>query len=322
MSSTLKNDLKRLESLAFHRLEYSSEDIRRYHVLRRAKNPNLPRIERLYQWMFVPISLWPFNIQNALASGLQALEKNQEIEENLCNLIELLPQIPKNDFCVAVTAHEHLVASGNYESLITAEEKFTSVQESVARSPEFRLAWKEFKSHWKPIRYANEKNLLRRSLSMERNLRVNFTLNWKNPRERFQAAFDAFCLQWNLYGMEGDMPLVNKLSVNYTPYGTMVFLPGYWSPDGKRDLRWSEIIKVHRLRSLKKQGKTLAEGKEWRREKAKNLHLLDQEAKKQNLTGDALHAFLCKGLGFVEGTDRKRLDRLRREFSATTLPTV
>ena len=77
-------------------------------------------------------------------------------------------------------------------------------------------------------------------------------------------------------------------------------------------------MRVHRLRSFKKQGKVLAEGIEWRRAKAKNLRALDAEAKRMKLKGDALHAFLFKGLGFVEGTDPKRLDRLRKEFPGTS----
>lgn len=78
------------------------------------------------------------------------------------------------------------------------------------------------------------------------------------PRHRFQAAFDAFCARWNLYGMQGDKPLTLKLSVNLTPHGTMIFIPAYWSFDAKRDMRWGAVKKLHSARALKKQGEGLA----------------------------------------------------------------
>ena len=57
-----------------------------------------------------------------------------------------------------------------------------------------------------------------------------------------QAVFDAFCMRWNLYGMQGDRPLVTKLSVNLTPHGTMIFIPAYWSFDYKRDVVRAALI--------------------------------------------------------------------------------
>lgn len=316
MTSALKHDLARLDALAFHRREYCEEDIRRYHSLRRAKHHQLALLKPLYEWQFVPVSLWPFNTQNVFAAGLTTLEGGQELDEEFRDLVALLPPLPKEDFCATVASHEHLVSSGKYEGFVTTAEKFTSVQGGVEKDPEFQNAWKAFKTRWKPARYADKKGIIRRSLSQERNFRPQFQVDWSKTEDRFRAAFDAFCLRWSLYGMEGDVPLVNKLAVNFTPYGTMVFIPAYWSSDAKRDLRWPEIMKVHRLRSLKKQGKALAEGIEWRREAAKKLRQLDAEAKKRKIKGSALHAFLCQGLGFVEATDPKRLERLRKEFSA------
>jgi len=316
MPSTLKKDLERLDALAFNRRDYCESEIRRYHALRRTKHPQLRELELLYDWLFVPISLWPFNVQDVFATGLETLEGELVLDKDFQALVQILPPLPKEEFCASVADHEHLVESGQYESLVTAAEKFTSVQDDVEKSLEFQSAWKEFQTRWNPSRFANDKGIIRRSLSLERNFRPQFDVNWKKPQDRFRAAFDAFCLRWSLYGMAGDTPLVNKLSVNYTPYGTMVFIPAYWSSDTKRDLRWPEIMRIHRLRSLKKQGKALTEGKECRRGQAKKLYRLDTEGKRRKLKGDALHAFLCKGLGFVEGTDPKRLDRLRKEFPA------
>ena len=54
-------------------------------------------------------------------------------------------------------------------------------------------------------------------MSTERNLRPSFSVNMRRPDDVFQAAFDAFCLRWNLYGMQYDEPLLLKLAVDVPP---------------------------------------------------------------------------------------------------------
>ena len=92
------------------------------------------------------------------------------------------------------------------------------------------------------------KGVIRRTMSVERNLRPSFSVNLRRREDAFHAAFDAFCLRWNLFGMRHDEPLPLKLTVDLTPYGTMIHIPAYWSFDPKRDIRWDAIAKLHRTR--------------------------------------------------------------------------
>jgi phosphatidylserine/phosphatidylglycerophosphate/cardiolipin synthase-like enzyme len=87
--------------------------------------------------------------------------------------------------------------------------------------------------------------VIRRTMATERNFRPWFSVNPRQAGEVFRAAFDAFCLRWNLYGMQNDEPLLLKLAVNITPFGTMTHIPSYWSLDPKRDIRWDAISAVH-----------------------------------------------------------------------------
>jgi hypothetical protein len=121
-------------------------------------------------------------------------------------------------------------------------------------------------------------------------------------------------MNWNLYGMLHDEPLLLKLAVNLTPYATMIVIPAYWSLDPKRDVRWGEIARLHRARARQRQGAALKEGKEHRRKQVLKLGELDAEAKRRGLRGELKHAFLCEGLGWVPETSAKRLSRLRTEF--------
>ena len=177
MASLLDVDLKSLQGLAYHRADWAEEALRRYH----AATPNLDAaqvhsLRRLYNWMFVPITLWPFNIQDVLEDCLAALEKGKRLTSRHRLLIDFLPDPPDETICAAVAAHELQV----------------------------------------------QKGVIRRTMSAERNLRPSFSVNCRRRDDVFQAAFDAFCLRWNLYGRHNAEPLLLKLAVNLTPYGTMI----------------------------------------------------------------------------------------------------
>ena len=48
----------------------------------------------LYDWMFVPPTLWPFNIQDVLEDCLTALEKGKRLNARHRLIIDLLPEPP------------------------------------------------------------------------------------------------------------------------------------------------------------------------------------------------------------------------------------
>jgi hypothetical protein len=71
----------------------------------------------------------------------------------------------------------------------------------------------------------------------------------------FQEVFDFFCWKWFLDGMEGGEPIVAKLSYSVTPFGTTLLIPGYWSFDPKRDIKWGQLTGFHQSRGVvKRQG--------------------------------------------------------------------
>jgi len=315
MPSTLKQDLEKLDALAYHRREYSHSDLRRYHALARKKGSAVPvELDVLHRWMLVPLTLWPLNIQDIFSACLDTLEAGKPLDSDMVFLLQSLPKPPSEKVCRIVAEHEHLVQKGSYESLINTQAKFDSIERDAIRDPELVGAWNALKKQCDVTKFADHKNVIRRSLTTERNFRQTFSVDWKEPWHRFQAAFDAFCARWDLYGMQGDKPLTMKLSVNLTPHGTMIFIPAYWSFDAKRDVRWAAVKKLHGARALKKQGAAMSEGLEERRANAVKLRQLDEDAKELGLHGEKKHKFLCNGLGWVVETHPKRLSLLRKEF--------
>ena len=315
MKTRLALDLQRLESLAYHRAERSEDALRRYHALRsKSKNLFESQLRLLYEWMFVPLTLWPFNIQEVLEDCLGTLEKGKRLRPMQRLLIEQLPTPPNEDICASVAEHEFHVQSGTYEHLIRTSAKFAQNELKIRTDPQLHSEWKHLKAEFKVRDYCDHTGVIRRTMTTERNLRPQVALNTRRSADVFQAAFDAFCLRWNLYGMQNDTPLVLKLAVNITPYGTMIHIPAYWSFDPKRDIRWDAVAKLHRTRVTGRQGSALAEGVAERMKLAEKLRHLDQEVRRLKLKGEKKHAFLCDGLGLVQGTSPKRISRLRTEF--------
>ena len=316
MTTALDLDLKKLKARAFDRAEWAEETLQRYHsAIQNLDHAAIQQLRALYQWMFVPPTLWPFNIQDVLEDCLAALEKGKRLNSRHRLLIDLLPEPPDENICAAVADHELHVQKGTYENLVKTQAKYSQNELAIRTNPELRRQWARIKAAFDVKAYCDHKGVIRRTMSAERNLRPSFSVNVRRRDDVFHAAFDAFCLRWNLYGMEHDEPLPLKLAVNLTPFGTMIHIPAYWSFDPKRDIRWDAIASLHRVRVRGRQGNALAEGLAERRKAAEKLRRLDNEALRLGLKGEKKHAFLCAGLGWVPGTSAKRISRLRTEFN-------
>jgi len=313
MTTALDLDLKKLQTRAFHMLEWAEDVLRRYHSL---SKPITQQLKPLYDWVFVPPTLWPFNIHDVLTDCLVALEKGKRLNSRQRLLIDLLPEPPDETICATVAEHEHHVHKGAYENLIKTQAKYSQNELAISTDPELRRQWARIKAAFNVQAYRDHKGVIRRTMGAERNLRPLFSINSRHRDDLFRAAFDAFCLRWNLYGMQNDEPLLLKLAVNLTPYGTMIHIPAYWSFDPKRDIRWNAIAKLHRIRVPGRQGAALAENLAQRMKDAEKLRRLDKEAIRRGLKGEAKHEFLCKGLRLDARTSPKRLARLRAEFGS------
>lgn len=71
MTKALDLDLNKLKARAFDRAEWAEEILRRYHaVISDLDDLVVQQLQGLYRWMFVPTTLWPFNIQDVLGNCL------------------------------------------------------------------------------------------------------------------------------------------------------------------------------------------------------------------------------------------------------------
>jgi hypothetical protein len=249
-----------------------------------------------------------------LEDCLAVLEKGKCLNSRHLLLIDLLPDPPDETICAAVADHEFHVQKGAYDNLVKTQAKYAQNELAISTDPELRRQWARIKAAFDVQAHRDHKGVIRRTMTAERNLRPSFSVNMRRQEDVFHAAFDAFCLRWNLYGMQNDDPLLLKLAVNITPYGTMIHIPAYWSFDPKRDIRWDAIGSLHRARVPGRQGSALAEGHAERMKAAEKLRRLAKEALRLGLKGEKKHEFFCTGLGWDPRTSPKRLSRLRAEF--------
>jgi hypothetical protein len=309
-NSSFQADLKRLTALAYQRLQNSEDLLRKFHAFRKAEHDNLEHLRKLYDWLFVPITLWPTDIEALFRAALHRAESGKRPDKNMILLIDLLPPLPSDRTQRAVSAHEHSVQHGNYDPLIRARHKYDQIESQLAADPTFQAQWNAIKAQFNVTKFADHKGIIRRHVVGERSMRDHWPLRWTKTGDRFYAVFDVFCQRWNLYGMRGDHPLLLKLTANLTPFGTMIFIPGYWSFDPKRDLNWRAITALHKARGVPKQGPKLTANQLAAGAESVRARRLWKEAAARKLRGEARTSWMLKQLGWNPQTDERQLRRV------------
>lgn len=310
MNRQKQSDLQRLRELAFRRMSECSSVVDKFYKAPKRVRQNA-YLRPLYEWMFVPFSLWPFDISGTVSSLIDQLSGNGQIDADSTFLLKLLGELPHPEACRTIAEYEHQVKGGNYESLIKAQHKFDLKEKLLAEDSGFRADWEEIKRRFDVTKFRGDNGVIRRRMVSERNFRPRgWEYKWKTTEDRFRLIFDAFCHKWVLYGMEFDKPLLQKLSVNVTPFGTMIFIPRYWSLDHNRDLRWPAINDLHQSRGIARQGKKLSANQIEKSHQAADARRFWSEATAAGLKGEKRTDAVLSKLGWLPDTDPKQLRRL------------
>jgi hypothetical protein len=316
MKSGLMEDLRRFEKMAFQRAADCTEAIRRFYRLSKKarEGEDFELLKKAYEWVFVPMSIWPVDVRGLCLYLLDCVARGRRVDERARLLCEYLGDAPGREVRAQVAEYEHAVKAGSYESLIEAQYKFDLMETELEENAEFKADWERLKAEFAVEKYRNAKGVVRRRMVQERNFRPrDWKFGWKTEAERFQNVFDAFCHRWDLYGMEKDRPLLLKLSVNLTPFSTMIEVPRYWSFDPKRDLKWGAVTKLHRMREVRRQGPKLSPSRAARHTEAELARRLWREATRAGLKGDGRKEWVMERLGWDARTDASRLRRLMKE---------
>jgi len=269
-------------------------------------------------------SLCPQNPVHLARQAQLAIESPPTGRDQLGALLDLLvdaaslnPRVGNNTAEVSdletVVLSEHERREGLAEQAWKAGHKFTEYGRALLENAEFHADWQALKRHFKVARWRDSRGIIRRSRLPER--------NWQRPThpdlsvtvERFQVAFDLFCWKWFLYGMRDDDPLLEKLTYTLTPYGTQIFIPGYWNFDPARDINWKRVTQLHRARGLEKQGEKLSSNKRLRFEKLRVMLNADKTARLRGMRGAARIQHVRFTSGLSELTEDRQIRRMLTE---------
>jgi hypothetical protein len=266
-------------------------------------------------------SVFPQNALHLARLAQQSIETGLDDSDRLAPLLDLLvnpdgqsPRAGNNPFALddadLVVLSEYERASGIAEPDWKAEHKFKDYRARLLRNPDFGADWEQLKAGFPLERLRDSQGIIRRSALPERYWQPPTYPDLRTTREQFQVCFDVFCWKWFLYGMRQDEPLVDKLTITYTPFGTQIFVPGYWSLDATRDLDWGRILKLHRARGIPRQGLKLSTGRQERDQQLARLVEADAKARERGLRGAARYRFLKREAGLGESTDDRQVRRL------------
>jgi hypothetical protein len=266
-------------------------------------------------WLLVPLTLWPVDFGGLAAHACKRLQSGKHLESKVIFILQQMHELPSEKAQVAISEYEKFVQQGNYEPLIRPESKckYATQEKEVLSSRKLRKEWKELKQLFNADKFRDPKGIIRRRMAQERNFRPDWHFKWNTNKERFQPAFDAFCYRWNLYGMEGDKPLLLKLSVNPTAHGLMIVIPSYWSFDFKRDLDGPTINKIHKARGALRQGPQMSKWRLQRHKEALRAYQANQRAQKLKLRGKKRWQFIATKASLPLTTEARILRRLINE---------
>ena len=184
MKSALKTDLERLEKLAYHRLKWGGMVARKFHRHKKALagHPDFALLEKSYAWLFVPITLWPIDMEGLVREAMTRIEGGKRLSEEMRMLINFLPPVPDENAQAATMQHEHDVQHGIYESLILAKAKFDLMEAQLSSDPAFQADWQTIKARFKTEKFRDHKNIIRRRMVAERSMRNNMALHGYDRR--------------------------------------------------------------------------------------------------------------------------------------------
>lgn len=231
-------------------------------------------------------------------------------EDGVCGANRYLAVAPDE-----IALFEHRARRGDYDSILKSDYKMRSYEQSLTANRAFYLDWETLEADFDGIQLWEASGIMRRSRMVESTAAPH--PHPKDRRAMWQAAFDVFCWKWFLYGMQRadpcDLPLVQKVTCSFGPYGTTIFIPGYWSLDAHRDIRWAEVAKLHASRGVPKRGEKLDINRAGSLDQARKAQQANIEARSRGLRSEKRMDFIKQQAGLDLRTEDSHVRRLLRK---------
>lgn len=315
MELNLNADLSLLAQHAFQKPKQQAALLQDIHCLL-AKSKHAHAHESLYllrTWLLKAWTLWTPDIIGLAEYVCDQLRTTNQIEPKLRSVLTKLQAMPDEQVHEIISDTERAMSVGDFDWCLTdsAKAKFLAAEKQTIADPRLRALWEEMKLLHNVEEWRNPKGILRRRMNMERNFRsLDSKFKWETDRDKFQLDFDLLCANFCLHGYEGEKPLLQKLCVYPTSRSVVIDVPRYWSLDYRRDLRWPAINALLRVWGMLRQGEKMSLARAEREELKRLAKILEVEARKQRIKGEARYAYIAKRLALPPGTDERVIRRL------------
>jgi hypothetical protein len=318
MARQLATDTKHLGQRVFSRQKSCLPLIENLHQL--LGNPELERyhslLETMCEGILTPYTTWKSDLKGFGEHVCRQLKEGKRLSREIIATIRRMADLPPEPVQMLIGQNEALVKAGNYDQFLSkgAHSKFDFYKNALINNKEFQADFAEFLREWNLDDYYDNYRLVRRTPMGERNVRPQqWYFRGKDKEELFQFALDIFSGTWDLYGIEQidghAVPLLQKLSINPTANGLMLFIPSYWSFDAKRDIDWAAFNRLQKARCGGRIGaKTAVIRMEYNTHLRRILAAKD-EAKKLGLKGAAVFQHLRKVIKIADTTDDRTIRR-------------
>jgi hypothetical protein len=264
-------------------------------------------------WLLVPYSFWPIYFPGLGKHVLGEIRSGRRISAQVETILSFLRKFPTRAAQQIVAEHELEVQEGAYGRFLLSTAKFAALEAAKLKCPRFQADYARLKKDFNVDKFRDpRRGLLRRTMVMERNFKAEswFFQIVSDEEEAFQLALDSLCCAHDLYGIEGDRPLLQKLSVNVTPFNVLISVPLYLLPDFRRDINWNAIANLLATLGAEPIGEKRAAQEQEKIDEALRTLRAAETATALKLTGDARLAHIRKEAGLPKTADARKIRKL------------
>lgn len=276
-----------------------------------------PILALMRNWLVVPYSLWPADFAGMSHYICGELNAGRALDEKLLFLLRLLRRLPPKAAQRIVRKFEHNVNIGEYRPFFRSNAKYDAYERIILASQTLRATWETLKALYAGEPALSSKKIMRRRMVQERNFKTaDWSFRWNDEKDKFQRTLDALCYGSTLYGIEDEKMLLLKPTVNVTPYGTLIMIPPYMSPDFVRDLFTKEITAMNKALGAAQVSEKRHEARLAREKEARDACLANEDAIKRGLKGEKRRQHIITKARLLKSTDDRKIRHLIKEGAA------
>ncbi|MBA4148878.1 MAG: hypothetical protein H0X66_12250 [Verrucomicrobia bacterium] len=270
-----------------------------------------PYLKLFRGWLVIPYSFWMRDMIGAGRYLVARIRAGEVLSARFILFMRFMREFPPEIAQKIVAMHEHDVQKGKYDSWTRSSKRFDAYEKQILNDPHLREEWEKIKSQFNVDLYRNPVGILRRYVYSERNFKGDdWYFTFDDDESAFYEIFTNFCERFDLWGMEGETPLLLKLTVNILPVGFMIVIPTYMSLDGGRDIRWKKITEVMSALGAARMGARRLAAKEDREDEALRIKAANKQALADGKKGKDRIEYIIRVVGLPANTEDRTI-RLR-----------